>query len=103
MTNPDISAVLPDTERSDSSCRDVVLEGCLRQALVRLDSDLPAEILEDSYRKMILADEPSLMGLPPSVIRCIAFRYSSGHMLSSSPGALPHLQTHIDPVIERTC
>ncbi|MHB1544650.1 MAG: S10 family peptidase [Gammaproteobacteria bacterium] len=42
------------------------------------------------------------MGLPPSVMRRIEFRYyPSGHMLYLNPKALPLLQTHIDHFIER--
>ena len=48
-------------ERSDPNYRDVVLEGRLRQALVRLNPDLPAEALEDAYRKLTRTDAPSLV------------------------------------------
>ena len=38
-----------------------MLEGRLRQALVRFNSDLPAEALEDAYRKLTRSDAPSLV------------------------------------------
>src|SRR3990172_3894540 len=51
----------PRAERSDPDYRDVILEGRLRQALVRLNPELPPETLEDAYRKLTLADTPSLV------------------------------------------
>ena len=48
-------------ERSDPSYRDAVLEGRLRQALVRLNPDLPADALEDAYRRLTRTDAPSLL------------------------------------------
>ena len=50
----------------------VVLQDRLRQALVRLNPELPSEALEDAYRKVTHADAPSLVkrilrkyGYPP--------------------------------------
>ncbi len=43
---------MPAAERSDPNYRDVILEGRLRQALVRLNPDLPPEALEDAFRKL---------------------------------------------------
>ena len=51
LHGPDIAAGELWAERSDPSYRDVVLEGRLRQALVRLNPDLPHEALEDAFRK----------------------------------------------------
>ena len=51
----------PSAERSDPNYRDVMLEGRLRQALVRLNPDLPAAALEDAYRKLTRTDAPSLV------------------------------------------
>lgn len=59
LHGPDIAAGESGAERSDPNYRDVVLEGRLRQALVRLNPDLPAEALEDAYRKLTRADAPS--------------------------------------------
>jgi type I restriction enzyme R subunit len=49
------------SQRERESYGDVVLDGRLRQALVRLNPDLPAEALEDAYRKLTRSDAPSLV------------------------------------------
>jgi len=54
---PDIAVGEPAAERSDANYRDVVLKGRLRQALVRLNPDLPAEALEDAYRNVFAEGE----------------------------------------------
>ena len=61
LHGPDIAVGMPAAERSDPNYRDVVLENRLRQALVRLNPDLPHEALEDAYRKLTRADAPSLV------------------------------------------
>ncbi|MDA8163236.1 MAG: type I restriction endonuclease, partial [Desulfobacteraceae bacterium] len=61
LHGPDIAAGEPAAERSDPNCRDVILESRLRQALVRLNPDLPAEALDDAYRKLTRTDAPSLI------------------------------------------
>jgi len=61
LHGPDIAVGMPRAERSDPNYRDVVLEGRLRQALVRLNPDLPAEAIEDAYRKLTRSDAPSLL------------------------------------------
>lgn len=43
LHGPDIAAGEPGAERSDPNYRDVVLENRLRQALVRLNPDLPPD------------------------------------------------------------
>ena len=53
LTGPDIAAGEPGAESSDPNYRDVVLDGRLRQALFRLNPDLPSEALEDAYRKLM--------------------------------------------------
>jgi type I restriction enzyme, R subunit len=58
---PEIAAGMLGAERSDPHYRDVVLEGRLRQALVRLNPDLPADALEDAFRKLTRTDAPSLL------------------------------------------
>ena len=58
---PEIAAGEPAAERSDPNYRDVMLEGRLRQALVRLNPDLPPEALEDACRKLTRTDAPSLV------------------------------------------
>ncbi len=61
LHGPAIAAGEPSAERSDLNYRDVLLEGRLRQALVRLNPDLPAEALEDAFRKLVRTDAPSLV------------------------------------------
>ena len=61
LHGPDIAVGGTAPERSDPNYRDVILEGRLRQALARLNPDLPAEALEDAFRKLTRADAPSLI------------------------------------------
>jgi len=61
LHGPEIAAGMPGGERSDPNYRDVVLESRLRQALVSLNPDLPAEALEDAFRKLTRTDAPSLV------------------------------------------
>ena len=61
LNGPDIAAGEPGAESSDPNYRDVVLDGRLHQALVRLNPDLPHEALEDAYRKLMRNDAPSLV------------------------------------------
>ena len=61
LHGPDIAAGMVGAERSDSNYRDVVLEGRLHQALVLLNPDLPAEALDDAFRKLKRTDAPSLL------------------------------------------
>ena len=58
-------------ERSDPTYRDVVLERRLRDALVRLNPNLPAEAVEDAYRKLTRTDAPSLVDLNRTVHRML--------------------------------
>ena len=58
---PEIAVGQPGAERSSPTYRDVVLERRLREALVRLDPDLPQEGLDDAFRKIVRADGPSLI------------------------------------------
>jgi type I restriction enzyme R subunit len=59
---PDIGAGELGAERSDPNYRDVLLEGRLRQALVRLNPELPPDALEHAYRRLTRVDGPSLVG-----------------------------------------
>lgn len=61
LHGPDIAAGMPAAERDDPNYRDVVLEGRLRQALVRLNPDLPPEALEDAWRKLTRVDAPLIV------------------------------------------
>ncbi|HET8760125.1 MAG TPA: type I restriction endonuclease subunit R, partial [Nitrospiria bacterium] len=61
LHGPEIAAGEPGAERSDPNYRDVVLERRLRQALVALNPDLPADALDDAFRKLTRTDAPSLL------------------------------------------
>jgi type I restriction enzyme R subunit len=61
LHGPDIAAGEAGAERNDPNYRDVLLERRVRQALVRLNPDLPPEALEDAYRKLTRVDAPSLV------------------------------------------
>ena len=61
LHGPEIAAGMPAAERTDPNYRDVVLEERLRQALARLNPNLPAETLEDAFRKLIRTDASSLI------------------------------------------
>src|SRR5437667_11869736 len=61
LHGPAIAAGEPTGERSDPNYRDVILDRRLRQALVRLNPDLPPEALDDAYRKLIKVGAPSLV------------------------------------------
>ena len=60
LHGPDIAAGESGAERGDPNYRNVLLEGRLRQALVRLNPDLPPEALQDPFRKVTRVDVPSL-------------------------------------------
>ena len=61
LHGPEIAIGMPGAERTDPGYRDVVLERRVRQALVRLNPELPPEALEDAFRKLMRADAPSLI------------------------------------------
>ena len=61
LHGPDIATGESAAERSDPNYREVMLEGRLRQALVRFNSDLPAEALEDAFRKLTRTDAATLL------------------------------------------
>jgi type I restriction enzyme R subunit len=58
---PEIAVGQLGAERSGPTYRDVVLEWRLREALVRLNPELPQEALDDAFRKIVRADGPSLI------------------------------------------
>ncbi|MCK9366000.1 MAG: type I restriction endonuclease subunit R [Metallibacterium scheffleri] len=58
---PDLACGMPQAERGDPGYRDVILEGRLRDALARLNPELPAEALADALRKLLRLDAPSLI------------------------------------------
>jgi type I restriction enzyme, R subunit len=57
---PDIALGEAAVERTDPGFRDVILEHRLRTALQRLNPALPADALEDAFRKITRLDAPSL-------------------------------------------
>ncbi len=61
LHGPDIAAGEPGAERSDPSYRDVQLEERLRNALARLNPDLPPDAIDDAFRKLTRADALSLV------------------------------------------
>ncbi|MGA9644112.1 MAG: type I restriction endonuclease subunit R, partial [Terriglobales bacterium] len=61
LSGPNIAAGEPGAERTDPQYHDVILERRLRQALQRLNPKLPAEAIEDAYRRLTRGDEPSLV------------------------------------------
>ncbi|MFZ1010568.1 MAG: type I restriction endonuclease subunit R [Candidatus Sulfotelmatobacter sp.] len=61
LGGPEIAAGEPAAERTDPNYRDVILAGRLRAALRRLNPTLPTEAIEDAYRRLTRADEPSLV------------------------------------------
>ena len=61
LHGPDIANGEPASERGDPNYRDVVLEQRLRQALVRLNPELPSEALEDAFRKLTRTDAAMLI------------------------------------------
>jgi len=56
---PDIAPDMPGAERRDFG--EVILADRLRAALARLNPQLPAEALDDAFRKLTRADAPDLM------------------------------------------
>lgn len=61
LYGPDIAVGEPGAERLDPNCRDVVLEQRLRDALARLNRQLPPEALEQAFRRLTRIDAPSLI------------------------------------------
>ncbi len=96
---PEIAAGEASAERNDSGYRDVVLAARLRAALARLNPDLPAEALEDAWRKLMRLDAPSLIERNRAVHRMLVdgitveFRRSDG----SIGGAQARLIDFDDP------
>jgi type I restriction enzyme R subunit len=61
LSGQTIAAGEATAERSDPNYRDVILGARLRQALARLNPDLPPEAVDDAQRKLIKIDAPSLI------------------------------------------
>lgn len=60
LHGPLIAAGELAAERVDPAYHDVILDRRLKQALKRLNPTLPPEAIEDAYRRLIRAGEPSL-------------------------------------------
>ncbi|MDI9432224.1 MAG: type I restriction endonuclease subunit R [Planctomycetota bacterium] len=60
LHGPEIAPGEPMAERD--SYGQVVLEGRLRQALARLNPEVPADALDEAFRKLTRPDSPSLVG-----------------------------------------
>ena len=71
LHGPDIANGEPASERGDPNYRDVVLEQRLRQALVRLNPELPSEALEDAFRKLTRTDAAMLIERNRAIHRMI--------------------------------
>jgi type I restriction enzyme R subunit len=61
LSGPIIASSELAAERTDSSYQDVILERRLRQALVRLNPDLPSAALDDAFRRLTRSDAPTLI------------------------------------------
>jgi type I restriction enzyme R subunit len=61
LHGPEIAVGMADAERTDAGYRDVILEWRLREAAVRLNPELPAEAIEDAFRRLTRVDAPSLI------------------------------------------
>jgi type I restriction enzyme R subunit len=94
LYGPDIAAGMLGAERSDPNYRDVVLEVRLRQALVRFNPDLPAEALDDAFRKLMRPDAPSLIERNRAVHRMLVdgvtveYRRTDGSIAGAQARAL---------------
>lgn len=90
LHGPEIAAGEPGAERSDPNYRDVILENRLRQALTRLNADLPHEALEDAFRKLTRVDAPSLIARNRAVHRMLAdgvtVEYARADLPAPRPG-----------------
>ena len=77
---PDIAPDTPGTERSDYG--HVVLERRLREALRRLNPDLPAAALDDAFRRLIRLEGATLEGRNRAfhrmVVDGVPVEYSAG-------------------------
>ena len=61
LHGPDIAIGELAAERNDPNYRDTILERRLREALVRLNPDLPSDALEDAFRKLTRTDAVTLV------------------------------------------
>jgi type I restriction enzyme, R subunit len=99
LSGPNVAAGEPGAERTDPEYHDVILERRLRQALQRLNPALPAEALEDAYRRLTRGNEPSLVtrnhAFHQNLVDGITVEYTRKD--GSIGGALVHLFDFDDP------
>ena len=99
LSGPNIAAGERGAERTDPEYHDVILERRLRQALQRLNPALPAEALEDAYRRLIRCNELSLVpgnhAFHQRLVDGITVEYTRKD--GSIGGALVHLCDFDDP------
>jgi type I restriction enzyme R subunit len=94
LHGPEIAVGETAAERSDPNYRDIVLEARLRQALAKLNPDLPPEALEDAFRKLTRVDAPSLVERNRAVHRMLVdgitveYRRSDGSIAGAQARAL---------------
>ncbi len=97
LHGPGIAVGMPGAERTDPAYRDVVLEPRLREALVRLNPDLPPEALDDAFRKLMRNDAPSLIERNRAAHRMLVdgitveYRRADGS-IGGAPGARARLR-----------
>src|SRR5689334_25359363 len=71
LSGSDIAYGESASERSDPNYGDVVLERRLTEALVRLNSELPAEALDEAFRRLTRADGATLVARNRAVHRLL--------------------------------
>jgi type I restriction enzyme R subunit len=99
LHGPEIATGEPGAERTDPEYHDVILERRLRQALQRLNPSLPAEAIEDAYRRLTRGNEPSLVtrnhAFHQKLVDGITVEYTRKD--GTIGGALVHLFDFDDP------
>jgi len=88
---PDIAPETPEAERADYG--EVVLEGRLRDALRRLNPELPAEALDDAFRKLTRPEGATLEGRNRAFHRLMADGVTVEYR--SADGAMRGAQAHV--------
>src|ERR1039458_8934897 len=92
LHGPEIAVGEPAAERDDSGYHDVILEGRWRQAPPPRDPKLPPEALEDAYKRLTVADEPSMVtrnhALHQRLVEGVTVEYTRAD--DSIGGALVH-------------
>ena len=74
LLGPDLAAGMIGAERTDPNFRDVVAGARLRQALLRLNPELPAETLGDAERNVMRVEAATLIERNRAVHRMLVDR-----------------------------